>query len=660
MRFAKILLGLASIIIFISCSAQSGKIVVAEYGKDKIYLDEFEKAYAKNSGGLERAKRDSLEAYKRFLDLYVNYRMKLRDGEVRGFASDLDMRKEYDDYKVNIGTTLMLEKEINLPSMKQLHERRKVEYRASHIYIAMDSVRNKEQAESFANELIARLAKGEDFTKLAAEHSMDKNTAPRGGDVYYFTAGMINLPAIEDAVYSLKTGEVFQKPLFTGYGFHIIKATEIRPRRNSLRAQHILISSRDSVGTVDTAKALTKIQEIEKRIKNGEDFGDLAFKYSDDPGSKDKKGDLGFFDRGRMVPEFDQAAFNLKVGEISNIVKTQFGYHLIKVTDETLPKPFDEDKDELREIVQRSRYKSEYDSFVEKLTKEFAFTLNNETAKRIVANADTLKITQGYTDTKIAKYIGKENLFSLAGKNFTVDSLFNYTLRNANYVGRSIDQKTIDDAILQYAGELAVKEKAMVYDKIDPEFANLMLEYKNGMYLFKILEEEVWQKINIDSAMTVKFWNSNKDKFKWGNRVEFKEIYVNQDSTQAKIASLLASGVPFDTLYTKYNQRSGYENKPGYNGLVDIKINELAVQANLLEKVGAVSKPFKFEDGWSIVKLISKDPARIKTFDEAKPEAASLLQELESKRLEEEYMNKMKNIYTPKMFYEELENAFKK
>lgn len=660
MRFVKLLMVLTSIVVFISCSAQNGRIVVAEFGKDKIYLDEFEKAYAKNSGGIDRAKKDSIESYKRFLDLYVNYRIKLRDGEVRGFSSDPDMKKEYDDYKANIGTTLMLEKEINEPNMKLLHERRKVEYRASHIFITIDSTRNKEQAEAFANELISRINKGEDFAKLAAEHSKDKNTATRGGDVYYFTAGMINIPAIEDAIYSLKVGQVFQKPLFSGYGFHILKATDIRPRRISVRADHILATSRDTSGAVDTLKAFNKISDIDKRIKAGENFNDLAFQFSDDPGSKDKKGDLGFLDRGRTVPEFDQMMFNLKVGEISPIVKTQFGYHIIKVTDETLPKPYEEEKEELREIIQRGRYKIEYDNYLEKVKKEFAYTLNDVVVKKIVANADTLKITQGYPDSKIAKFVGKEPLFTLAGKTYSVDSLFNHLLRNANYLGRNIDQKTIDEGIAQYANDVAVREKAISFDKVDQEFANLMDEYKNGMYLFKILEEEVWQKINIDSAKTKNFWDMNKDKFKWGNRVEFKEIYVNQDSTQAKLTAELASGASFDTLYTKYNTRSGYENKIGYNGLVDVTINELARQANSLNRVGDVSKSFKFEDGWSFVKLVSKDPARLKTFEEAKPEAASMLQEKESKRLEEEYMLKMKNLYNPRLNYEALENAFKK
>ena len=95
-------------------------------------------------------------------------------------------------------------------------------------------------------------------------------------------------------------------------------------------------------------------QEVIEKINAGEDFAELAGQYSQDPGSGAAGGSLGYFERGRMVPEFEQAAFNLEVGEISEPVQSQFGYHIIKVTDR---KPFEEDfeevKDELEELLAR-------------------------------------------------------------------------------------------------------------------------------------------------------------------------------------------------------------------------------------------------------------------------------------------------------------------
>lgn len=105
-----------------------------------------------------------------------------------------------------------------------------------------------------------------------------------------------------------------------------------------VRARHILIRAAGSPAPGEPGKkeltdveALAKAQEIRKKLAAGGDFAALAAQESDDAGSKDKGGDLNFFKHGQMVPAFDQAAFSMKVGEISEPVKTQFGYHIIKV-----------------------------------------------------------------------------------------------------------------------------------------------------------------------------------------------------------------------------------------------------------------------------------------------------------------------------------------
>ncbi|HMJ25321.1 MAG TPA: peptidylprolyl isomerase [Pyrinomonadaceae bacterium] len=84
---------------------------------------------------------------------------------------------------------------------------------------------------------------------------------------------------------------------------------------------------------LDTKQARTKAEEVLKRVKAGEDFAKLAKEFSTDPGSKEKGGDLGWFGHGQMVPEFEKAAFALQPGQVSEIVESQFGFHIIKVDE---------------------------------------------------------------------------------------------------------------------------------------------------------------------------------------------------------------------------------------------------------------------------------------------------------------------------------------
>ena len=123
------------LIAFYSCAPEHSQIVVAEFGNNKVNIGEFENAYSKNSGGFDKASKDSLKNYENFLDLFVNYKMKLRDAYVRGLTTDPDVQKEVRDYKINIGTTLFLDNYLYEPNIKILFERRKTEFRASHIFL---------------------------------------------------------------------------------------------------------------------------------------------------------------------------------------------------------------------------------------------------------------------------------------------------------------------------------------------------------------------------------------------------------------------------------------------------------------------------------------------------------------------------------------------
>ncbi|RKL62529.1 peptidylprolyl isomerase [Thermoanaerobacteraceae bacterium SP2] len=125
-----------------------------------------------------------------------------------------------------------------------------------------------------------------------------------------------------------------------------------------IRASHILVPTEDEAN------------KVLAEIKAGEDFAELAKKYSTDPGSKDKGGDLGYFGKGKMVPEFEKAAFALKQGEVSQPVKTQFGYHIIKVTGERTSLSFDDVKDYIKSNLLTSKKDEEFNKFLDQWQKQ--------------------------------------------------------------------------------------------------------------------------------------------------------------------------------------------------------------------------------------------------------------------------------------------------
>ena len=137
----------------------------------------------------------------------------------------------------------------------------------------------------------------------------------------------------------------------------------------AVRASHILILADEKADEATKKKARAQIEAVNKRVKAGEDFAQLAKEHSQD-GSAAQGGDLDFFGRGRMVPPFEQAAFALKPGEVSDIVTTQFGYHIIKVTERRTESavPFDDQLQErLRQILTEQKKQEKAASFVASL-----------------------------------------------------------------------------------------------------------------------------------------------------------------------------------------------------------------------------------------------------------------------------------------------------
>ncbi|MBA2877485.1 peptidylprolyl isomerase [Anoxybacillus ayderensis] len=142
---------------------------------------------------------------------------------------------------------------------------------------------------------------------------------------------------------------------------------EYKPK---VKASHILVDDEK------TAK------EIKAKLEKGEDFAKLAKEYSKDTGSAQNGGDLGWFGPGKMVEEFEKAAYALKVGEVSDPVKTQFGYHIIKVTDKEEKKSFDEMKEEMEYEVKKSKLDaSKVQSKLDKLMKEANVDIKDKSLK---------------------------------------------------------------------------------------------------------------------------------------------------------------------------------------------------------------------------------------------------------------------------------------
>jgi len=656
--FKKLLVTGLFTILLMSCSPKHSEILVAEYGGKQIKMTEFEKAYAKNIGSVEVAKKDSINKLKDFLDLYTVYRMKLKDAEARGFDKDSAITDELATYRKTIGASYYLENELYEKGMKELYNKRGEEIRVSHLLVRTDTI-STEAAEKKCYDILNRIKKGEKFEDLVKQYTADSFSKNKGGDIYYITAGTI-IPEFEDAAYATPVGTVNPTPVKTKYGYHIIKVTNRMKRIPQIKAAHILIRTKDNEGKPDTVGKLQLIQEILEKVKSGDNFGELAEKYSEDPTAKKKKGVLGYFARRQMVQPFDEVAFKLKVGEVSDIVETRFGYHIIKLLEQKKYPSYKEEKKAIRELYDRTRKKSDKAKLVKNLSKEKGFIVYDDVVK-IVATKDTFNtvISTDYWESDYRKLVKDTNLFEIGNVKYTLDDLIENNLKKDKNIGKKINQKLLLTLINTFKEERLIELKASEVLANNSTFIDLMNEYKNGIYIFKLQEDEVWNKMDLDSTRIRSLYEQTKDNYAFPNKAEFLELFSRKDSLINLYYSQLQSGEDFENLAKKKTERLKFKNKAGNQGLVEVAKSELAKQAFTLNNIGDYSKPFKNSTGWSIVKLVNKVKARTKTFAEARAEVTSKFQDMESARLEKEYKSKLEKTYKPKLFYDELKNAYK-
>lgn len=207
-------------------------------------------------------------------------------------------------------------------------------YHLFHILVNVPEAASPEQVQTAQNKLDkiqALLSAGGDFSEIAAGYS-DGQNALEGGDLGWRKNG--ELPSLfSDVVPSLGVGQV-SEPLRSGSGYHLVLVKEKKSEETHLvkqtSASHILIKTNELTTDNDAEKRLLQLRE---RIVNGEDFSELARAHSDDTGSAIEGGSLGWSSPGAMVPEFEEKMNELPIGGLSDVFKSRFGWHLIKIND---------------------------------------------------------------------------------------------------------------------------------------------------------------------------------------------------------------------------------------------------------------------------------------------------------------------------------------
>lgn len=510
--------------------AQDNSPVLMNVAGKSVTKAEFENIYHKNS---PKDKPQDEKALKEYLELFINFKLKVKEAEDLGLDTTVAFKNELEGYRKQLAQPYLTDSEANEKLIKEAYDRLKREIRASHILIKCDQnalPKDTLAAYNKALDLRKRIIKGEAFDKLAKQYSDDPSAKDNGGDLGYFTGLQMVYP-FETACFNTKVGET-SMPVRTRFGYHVIKVLDNRESMGQVQVAHIMVKLPKPATAADSANVKAKINEIYGKVKAGENFSELAAQYSDDKGSARKGGELPFFGPGKMVFEFEQASFALKnKGDFSEPVLTQFGWHIIKLLDRKPIASFDEMKAELKNKISKdSRSQKSKESLVARVKKQNNYKENLKARDEFYSVVDSTFFAGKWTIEKASK-LNKE-LFTIGTQKYTQADFAKFIEKNQSKTEKTPIQSLVNNLYRQYTDQMVIAYEETLLPNKYIDYRLLLNEYRDGILLFELTDRKVWSAAVKDTLGLNSFYEKNKQNYLWDDRVEAR-IYKCKDKAIA-------------------------------------------------------------------------------------------------------------------------------
>jgi len=516
MNFKYFLIGIVTLLVTAASGQKKpgNQPILFSIDAQPVSVDEFVFLYKKNHQG----KKDEFtkEKIEEYLELFINFKLKVKEAESRGMHTSDAFIQELNSYKEELKKPFVAETSLIDRLTKEVYERMGQEVKASHILISVkpgaqpvDTVVAYNKIVEIRNRIIA----GADFKKMAEEYSEDPSAKSNAGSLGYFSALQMVFP-FEQAAYTLSINEV-SNPVRTRFGYHLLKVEDKRPSRGEVEVSHILVR-----GSEDAAKKT--IDEVYNKLQGGGDWNELCAQYSQDPGTKDNGGKLRPFGSGALAsaPEFEEMAFSMQEpGAVSVPFKTSFGWHIIRLEKKIPLAPFSELAPSLkRRVATDDRVAISKSIETEKRKKKLNYQESKQLSEYLQSLADS-SLVKGKWKMEGSTIGPSIELFSADDSKFRVGELADFIQKKQGPTSLNpLDYAT--QLFNQFVEEKLAEIEDRQLQRDNPEYRNLVNEYREGILLFSIMEKEIWNKASEDSLGQRKYFETNAANYTAGVRVE--------------------------------------------------------------------------------------------------------------------------------------------
>jgi peptidyl-prolyl cis-trans isomerase SurA len=598
---------------------------------DPVTVGEFEYIYNKNN--FNNKADYSEKSLREYLELYINFRLKVKEAEALGLDEDAKLQSELKVYQEQLYKSFF-DREKLRDLVDEAVERSAHDVLISHIFVGLSTGENNSETDPDRDIIEAayrELEEGKPFEEVAMKYSQDKFTSKSGGELAYYTALQIAYYPLENAAYQTPVG-AYSQPVRTAIGYHIIKVNDKRPARGMAKAAVIKLNKKKGDAG---ASVLSTIETIYSELKEGADFTEYARKYSQDAATRAKGGEMDWFGIARYDPRFEDAVFELaNIGDISSPFETGDAWYIVKLLGRKDASGTEEDRDVIsKKVKQSDRYKIAYSDHINNILDKHGFEYvqpgfnNFRDAYTLTPENLAIYLSSAVKDPVIARITGNEFRESDFGK-FIADNTFRYQRMEA---GERFDQLFED-----FKNDKAVEFHIIEYGKENREYGALLNEYRDGILLFELMEKNVWSRAVEDTAGLRQFFFGNREKFLHSESAEVSVYTVGDSKKAAFLVKALESDPELKSIswLTKLNKKG-----------ISTEADQLEILAtdDLADRINwAVGASQLETDGqWKVYQVTAIKEAKQRSFEDSKGFAIAEYQEY----LEEIWISSLREKY---------------
>lgn len=619
-----------------TANSQKKSDILLTINDEPVYTSEFKTVFNKN---LELVLDESQKDVDGYLDLFIDYKLKVTEAYAQGLDKDEKYIKEFTKYQDQLSKNYIYDKRVTSKLVDEAYERGLEEVDADHILIminlnasAQDTLKAYNKIKTIRDKAIS----GEDFETLAKKHSEEPGVKKTGGKLGYFSVFAM-LYNFENAAYNTKVGEV-SKITRTDFGYHILKINDRREKKPKINVSHIMIFSGEKA---KEANPKEKINELYAMIMQGEPFESIAKQFSEDKATGVKGGEIKTFGPGDLrAPLFEQAAYSInEEGEILKPIESSFGWHIIRL-NKIYPIPsFEESKQDIEhKVTSGARVRVVTQATNNKIKTEFGYKEGVSYSPYFNEYVSDSVFDNKWKYTVIPADLDKI-LFTIGDKEIRYNDFAKFISEKQKLTKKyTVKDRMFVDYYDQFKNNSIKEFYKQKLEEENEEYAAVLSEYRNGLLIYDVMEKNIWAAAKNDSIGVQKYYEETKSNYNWKQRVDVDIISSPKEEIASQVKNLLTKGNSIEEIKNQLNT-NGKVNVIVTQGLYEVGQKELPEN---FKAVKGVSDIYKTEGYNIVINVKEVIQPTTKEFEEIKGLVISKYQI----KIEENWMQELHDKYT--------------